>query len=134
MTEEPLPALPKLALEPEIAVLVATMFAAPMEDDGTVFRQLEARLDTIRAAAHRDDYLDIGLVERIGQALERLLRAVATRDAADRRLVQTAVRYFIDEQDAIADLSSPTGFDDDAIVVGVVARHLGLTELLPRGL
>ncbi len=134
MTDEPVPPLPELPLEPTFMDLVATLFAAPMEDAETLRRQLEAYLDKVRHAAHTDDYLDIGLVERIDQALQALLAVSADRDDDDRRLIQTAARYFIHEHDALDDLSSPTGFDDDAAVVGAIARHLGLAALLPPGL
>ena len=134
MTEEPLPPPPDLGLEPDIAELVAALHEAPLEDDGALDRRLQAHLDKIRHVAHEDDYLDIGLVERIGEALERLIEASAERSDEDRRLVHTAVRYFIHEHDAVDDLSSPTGFDDDAMVVSAVARYLNLADLLPRGL
>ena len=133
MSEE-LPPLPDLPLEPTILELMTGLHIAPDEEESSLARRLEAHLDKVRHAAHKDDYIDIGLVERIAQALERMLEVAPERSAEDQRLIATAVRYFIHERDALSDLESPTGFDDDAMVVGAVARHLELAELLPRGL
>jgi len=133
MTEEPTPPMPPLDLEPAIAEFLATMYQAPLDKDDVLRRRLEVRMESVHAAAHRDDYLDIGLAERIHQALIALMAAVVDSDPTDRRLVQAAVRYFIHDEDVIADLDSPTGLDDDALATGAVARHLGLAELLPPG-
>jgi uncharacterized membrane protein YkvA (DUF1232 family) len=53
---------------------------------------------------------------------------------SDRRLIQAAIRYFVLEEDAVGDLVSQAGFDDDRTVMNAVLRALGLEHLvIPTG-
>ena len=69
-----------------------------------------------------DPTLARGLVEASQRLLGTLTEETPTRT---RRLVQAAVRYFLIEDDADADLDSILGLDDDADVINAVLRHLG---------
>ena len=54
-----------------------------------------------------------------------MIGTIGTDSNSDhRRLVQIAVRYFIEDDDAERDSTSPIGFDDDALVVDLVVEEL----------
>lgn len=92
--------------------------------------ELAAYAERIAARTPDNEMLDA----RVGQELVRLCEALlSTAEDADeptRRLVQAAVRYFVDEQDVEPDRETMWGLDDDAAVCNAVARHLGRDELV----
>jgi hypothetical protein len=77
------------------------------------------------------EFLDLETAKTVAKVCERLLAALPENASnGERQLVQIAVRYFIEDEDAEGDLSSPIGFDDDAEVVAAIARELGLEDVL----
>lgn len=70
--------------------------------------------------------VDATLARDLVQACHRLLGTLSSASPdSTRRLIQAAVRYFLIDEDADADLDSILGLDDDAEVVNAVLRHLG---------
>jgi hypothetical protein len=94
-------------------------------------RELERDIRTYRhrldeQSQWRADDVDLRLAARLGQTLLRLLGTLGeSSPEPHRRLAQAAVRYYVIEDDALADQDSPAGFDDDAAVVNAVLRELG---------
>jgi uncharacterized membrane protein YkvA (DUF1232 family) len=77
------------------------------------------------------EFLDLPLARRIASQCHALLDTLNPQSSDDRkRLIQVAVIYFIEDDDAEGDTTSPIGFDDDAEVVELIARELGLDDII----
>lgn len=86
-------------------------------------------LDQARAAAATSGFVDLALGEQIGAGCLELIRR-CTGTTADRwATLQAAVLYFALSEDGDDDLTSMTGFDDDAEVFNVVTAALGEPDL-----
>ncbi len=89
----------------------------------------EAELNDRRR--QRDPDVDATLARELVVACRQLLDSLDGQTPDDtRHMVQAAVRYFIIEDDAEADLTSILGLDDDAEVVNAVLTRLGMVSYL----
>lgn len=66
------------------------------------------------------------LGQTIATGCEALLDAWDGLDEDGQNLARAAVQYFLLPRDGDDDLATPEGLDDDAAVVDVVRRHLGV--------
>lgn len=69
------------------------------------------------AHATRSTRIDADLARRIGRALLAVLDRWDTLGEPERADVATAVRYYVETDDQVADLWEQTGLEDDAAVV-----------------
>jgi hypothetical protein len=93
--------------------------------------ELRAYVGRIGSAVAANEMLDATLCEAIGRCCEGLLDMLEKdADEATHRLVQAAVRYFVIEEDIEPDRETLWGLDDDAVVCGAVASHLGRDDLM----
>lgn len=115
----------------ESQALFDRLHDAPLASPAELRAELRAYADRLGSAATENDLLDTALVEAITRSCEGLLDMLEP-DAgeATHRLVQAAVRYFVIEEDVEPDRDSLWGLDDDAVVCGAVASHLGREDLL----
>jgi uncharacterized membrane protein YkvA (DUF1232 family) len=75
--------------------------------------------------------VDPTLARDLVRASNRLLGTLTSSSPeSTRQLIQAAIRYFVIDEDADADLDSILGLDDDAEVLNAVLRHLGHTAWL----
>lgn len=91
---------------------------------------VNAYADVIADAARRRGDLDINLADCIARCCLVLL--AEHWDAASehqRRLIQCACYYFVDDEDEDGDLQSVYGFDDDAELVNIIVEQLGRPDL-----
>jgi uncharacterized membrane protein YkvA (DUF1232 family) len=88
--------------------------------------RLKTYLDFVARVAQVNPTVDESLGGRISETLEQLLKLTPPEKF---KYVQAAARYFIEDEDAEADLVSAGGFDDDILVVNAVCHHLGHDEL-----
>lgn len=97
-----------------------------------LFAQVQQYERTLDQRADWDETkVDPTLARDLARTAHRLLGTLnAASPEATRRLIQAAVRYFLIDEDADADLDSILGLDDDAEVMNAVLRHLGHTEWL----
>lgn len=86
-------------------------------------------LDQARTAAATSGFVDLTLGEKIGAGCLDLIQRCAGSDADHWATVQAAVLYFALSEDGDDDLTSMTGFDDDAEVFNVVVESLGYPDL-----
>lgn len=101
----------------------------PLHDLYQQLSAYEAELNQRRRS--RDPDVDATLARELMVACRHLLDTLSEDTAEDtRHMVQAAVRYFIIEDDAEADLNSILGLDDDAEVVNAVLTHLGYLDWL----
>lgn len=90
---------------------------------------IEAHIVRVRAAAEERDFVDLQLAVRIAEVLVALLDDAAGYTARERALLRGAVRYFCQHDDMSGDLTSPTGFEDDADILNAVITYLGRPDL-----
>jgi len=90
---------------------------------------VDEHVERVRVAGRERDFVDVALAERIAATLHQLLLTAEQYTARERALLFGAVKYFAEHDDANSDLSSPTGFDDDAGVLNAVCVYLGRKDL-----
>jgi len=120
------PGIPAEALE---------RFALLQQESLIPLPKLAASVETYRQAIAREARVNTGfnaqLGEAIGASLIQLLGRVneLTEESA-LRVIQAAVRYYIMQNEGQgSDLSSMSGFDDDAHLVNAVLRYYGRDDL-----
>ncbi|MEM1033222.1 MAG: hypothetical protein AAF928_15520 [Myxococcota bacterium] len=122
-------AMANLAGVPGVArPLWRQLVAEPLRPVHELFGQVQAYRDDLALPPSPGGQPEVD--RQLARALaDRCLQLLGTLhdDSPDheRRLVQAAVRYFLIEDDAEADLDSILGLDDDARVLNAVLTHLG---------
>lgn len=115
-----------LELDSEEQACLEALVREPVLPRADLLAELTAYQTSLPELAAAHPMMDLDLAQRIGAACERLMSLHDDTAPLDqRRLIQAAVRYFIEDEDAAGDLESYMGFDDDAEVVNAVATHLG---------
>lgn len=123
------PALP--GIPPEADGLFRQLMAEPPVPVIELVIQVSAHMDEIRRQAVGDETVDFALAEELAKRSVKLLeRSAPDPSEANRQLIQAAVRYFVENDDAEDDLNSVVGFNDDAQVMNAVATYLGYPDLL----
>lgn len=115
----------------ESQALFDRLHDAPPASLAELRAELRAYVARIGDATAANEMLDATLCEAITRCCEGLLDMLEQgADEATHRLVQAAVRYFVIEEDIEPDRETLWGLDDDAVVCGAVASHLGRDDLL----
>jgi uncharacterized membrane protein YkvA (DUF1232 family) len=103
---------------------------APSASERELASSIDVYLEVVRQRAQRQEFVDLALATRIARSAKLMIGALSPDTPADvRGLVQAAIRYFVLEEDAEADISSPIGFDDDRDVFNAVARFMSRDDL-----
>ncbi|MEQ9498738.1 MAG: hypothetical protein RIT81_17805 [Deltaproteobacteria bacterium] len=111
-------------LSPPVRTACRPLVGRPLQSVATLRAAVEAH--AARAEQASGDLIDRPLARLIADGLLRLLGADLDED--QRRAVQLACDYFISDEDAESDLTSPLGFEDDAEVFNAVAAVLGFDD------
>ncbi len=115
----------------ESQALFDRLHDAPLAPPAELRAELRAYVARLGSATTANDLLDATLADAITRCCEGLLDMLDEDESeATRRLVQAAVRYFVIEEDVEPDRESLWGLDDDAVVCGAVASHLGREDLM----
>jgi hypothetical protein len=122
----------------ESQALFDRLYDAPLVPAAELRAELRAYATRMSTTAAANELLDATLCEAITRCCEGLLDMLdpldqhdqRRADEATRRLVQAAVRYFVVEEDVEPDRETLWGLDDDAVVCGAVAHHLGREDLV----
>ena len=116
----------------ESQALLDRLHDAPLAPPAELRAELRAYVGRIGSITPANEMLDATLCEAITRCCEGLLDMLEEKDVdeATHRLVQAAVRYFVVEEDVEPDRETLWGLDDDAVVCGAVASHLGREDLL----
>lgn len=114
----------------EARPLVDRLLREPPMPIGLLRMQVQDYRQVVHQAAREKEFVDVDLADHIADACLELLDGV-TKGApqVERRLVQVAIRYFVEEEDADDDMASIFGFDDDAAVLNAVLNYLGREDL-----
>jgi len=116
-------------IPPEAQRLFDELHDAELAPAATLRAELSDYAEHIAAKTADNEMLDASMAENLTRCCEVLLEIAEEADEATKRLVQAAVRYFIDEDDAEPDRGTMWGLDDDAAVCNAVAKHLGRDDL-----
>ncbi len=97
--------------------------------------QLEACLTEyvgeLQQRAACTEFLDMELARKLVRQCQALVAGIHEDTSGEhRRLIQAAVRYLILDEDSEGDTASPIGFDDDALVIELVAKAVGREDIL----
>ncbi len=90
---------------------------------------ISSHVEHVSAVAEERDFIDLQLAVRIAGLLTALLDDAAGYTARERALLRGAIRYFCQYDDVSGDLTSPTGFEDDAEILNAVSTFLGRSDL-----
>jgi hypothetical protein len=113
------------------AGLLREYLKEPLREVSELREEVRSYLSHLEHLSTEAEFLDLTLARRIGAQCAALLEGLNPHGSEDaHRLVQAAIRYFIEDDDAEGDTTSPIGFDDDAEVVEIVARELGREDVL----
>ncbi len=98
-------------------------------------RDLRARIPAyiheLEQAKSAHEFLDIHLAKKLADQCLQLLDGIDIDTSAEsRRLIQAAIQYFLFDEDADSDKRSLIGFDDDDLVVELIAREIGREDVL----
>jgi len=104
------------------------LYEAPPAPPARLQRQLTGYVQDLDANIADREFIDADLARQLAGECEVLLDLLdGGASESTHRLVQMAVGYFLDPDDAESDAASPIGFDDDAEVIRAVARELGVS-------
>ena len=115
--------------EPARASLRRLLAASPVSPS-ELERRLSAYGATLRTHIAHVDVLDLWTADLIERKCRAMIEKLEGADERTRRLVQSAVLYFVQQEDGEDDIRSPVGFDDDLEVVEAVARVLEFDDVL----
>lgn len=119
-----LPGIPDAARE-----LWRKLVTQPLVPVAELEGELRAYQQSLARSAQWSDDVDPVLARSLGKTCVKLLSTVSDgTPAAERQLIQAAVRYFILEDDAESDFDSVIGLDDDVEVLNAVLKHLGRSD------
>lgn len=91
--------------------------------------QIDAHVARVTEAAETRDFVDVDLAQKIGLVLHALASDGEQYTARERALLAGAIAYFVEHNDVNNDLGSPTGLEDDALVLNAVCLFLGRSDL-----
>lgn len=115
--------------EPARASLRRLLAASPVSPVELEYR-LSAYGAMLRTHVAHVDVLDLWTADLIERKCLAMIGKLEGADERTCRLVQSAVLYFVKQDDAEDDIRSPAGFDDDLEVVEAVARELEFDDVL----
>jgi hypothetical protein len=115
----------------EARPLFQTLHARPLEAEAALRERVDAWIDVLYALREeRGKDIDLDAAEALADRSRKLLDGVTpVTGEDDRRLIQAAVRYFLDASDARGDLRAG-GLGDDVAVMNAVSASLLRTDLL----
>ena len=119
------------SIDPDAADMLRGYLALPLVSPDLLAEQVRQYLRQLEALADGGEVLDFELATDLASWSERLLDEIDD-DMPDEnaRLVQAAVRYFVNSEDADGDTDSLIGLDDDGEVLEAVAVAIDRAHLL----
>jgi len=119
------------SVDPDAADVIVSYLDDTLVAPEVLAEQTRLYFKEVEARAEGGEKIDIDLVTDLAVRCERLLDEVDDSTPEEhQRLIQAAVRYFVDDEDSDRDLDSLLGFDDDISVIETVAIAVGLPHVL----
>ena len=119
-------------LLPESLRSVAARHSLPLDSATADYLRDELKDYRKKAAAEslKNGCIDIELVDRMIDTLKRLLSDFNRFGEAEKVVISSATRYFLDSEDAQLDFSDRFGFDDDLAVLNAALLAIGKEDLI----
>ncbi|HAE39415.1 MAG TPA: hypothetical protein DCG57_12365 [Candidatus Riflebacteria bacterium] len=92
--------------------------------------ELKAYRKQAAAESLKNNCIDIELVDRMVETLKRLLSDFNRFNEAEKMVISSATRYFLDSEDAQLDFSDRFGFDDDLAVLNAALLAIGKEDMI----
>jgi hypothetical protein len=119
------------SIDPEAAELMRGYLALPIVSAELLSDQVAQYYKQIEGFANAGEVVDVELAADLTRWCARLLDEIDdAMPESTIRLIQAAVRYFVNFEDADGDLESLIGLDDDAEILEAVAVTTGLSHIL----
>lgn len=119
-----------MQLPPELPAGFHTLLRADRpETPSALLQRVQTYLAEVEQAVFCNEFVDLERARQLGGVSLRLIELLPGLAEPEQRLVRAAIAYFIEDDDAIPDLSSPIGFDDDVQVMDWVVARLGRADL-----
>lgn len=83
----------------------------------------------VMKAAQEHAFVDVALAARLKAVATALLERYSGLEGERRKWASAAIKYFLLRDDFRNGFTSPTGFEDDALVMNAVVTALGWPEL-----
>lgn len=119
------------AMDVEVAAIIRGYLAEPLASPDVLQDHTKMYMKELEGLVAEGDVIDLELASdlavRCARMVEEIERGVPEEH---RRLIQAAVRYFVDSEDADGDTESLIGFDDDSAVIEAVALAIGCPHVL----
>ena len=92
--------------------------------------ELDLFSQKVHTEAKKNSTIDVYLIKRMIDCFKKLLKSFPQMSETDRLIISSAVRYFIDTEDAQCDFKDPFGFDDDLAVLNAALISTGREKMV----
>lgn len=119
------------AIDPDAADAICIFLDEPLVAPEDLADLTRIYFKQLEALAEDGEEIDLDQVTELAVRCERLLDVLDDSMPEDhQRLIQAAVRYFVDNEDSDGDLDMMNGINDDGSVIEAVAVTLGMPQVL----
>lgn len=119
------------AIDPDTGDAICSFLDEPLVAPEDLAELTRVYFKQLEALAEDGEEIDLDQVIELAVRCERLLDVLDDSMPEDhQRLIQAAVRYFVDNEDAHGDLDMLNGINDDGSVIEAVALTLGMPHVL----
>ena len=96
---------------------------------GSFFEKFDAYFTELALALIDNEFIDLMMAERIVDTLKEIIGKIDEYPAEAQTIIYGASLYFLEDEDAFSDKSSPDGLEDDVLVVNLMLQTIGRPEL-----
>ena len=110
--------------------VLGSLLENPQSDRKNLLAQVRDYVASLEQQKASAELLDLKTARLLGRKSVAMLERTSADDEEAEKLIEAAVIYFVEYDDADHDFHSESGFDDDLEVVDTVARELGFTDVV----
>ena len=112
----------------------SAFFSGLLESDSTYqpepfFDQFDQYFTELAMALIDNEFIDLFVAEKICDTLKALLENINDFPHDQQTLIYGAAQYFLESDDAVSDVTSPEGLEDDLVVVNAMLACIGRLDL-----
>jgi hypothetical protein len=119
------------AVDGEVAAILRGYLAEPFSSPDVLQDHTNMYMKQLEGLVAEGDVIDLELASDLAVRCVRMAGEIEQGVPEEhRRLIQAAIRYFVNSEDADGDIESLIGFDDDSAVIEAVALAIGCAHIL----
>ncbi len=119
------------AIDPDTGEAICSFLDEPLVATEDLAELTRVYFKQLESLAETGEEIDLDRVIELAVRCERLLDELDDSMPEDhQRLIQAAIRYFVDNEDVDGDLDMVNGINDDGSVIEAVALTLGMPQVL----